>query len=325
MIGDGARLLFPKLFLRDGESLVERIRPLADPALRIARFDARIIHLRKDGDGSGNLRGLALCAGHAAEARRDEQPSGEVAAFRDAELETARVQERVERAVDDALRADVHPASGGHLAVVCDAQRGGAVEILLIVECADHQSVRDDAARRQLMRPEQPERVAGHDDQCLLVGHDLEIFADQTVLHPVLADLSGLAVGDKLIGIERDVEIQIVVDHHLKRPGFDAVSAVFVDGPAEKAALRAEAVAVNTAVLVQLLREFLRHLRVVVGMDITQRVADGEGLVGLSQMGFAARCAAAARNEGRIFRKLVVETDGHGLLNCLVHASVPSF
>ena len=68
-----------------------------------------------------------------------------------------------------------------------------------------------------------------------------------------------------------------------------------------------------------------RHQRVVVGMDITQRVADGECLVGLSQMGFAARCAAAARNEGRIFRKLVVETDGHGLLNCLVHASVPSF
>ena len=43
--------------------------------------------------------------------------------------------------MDDALRADIHPAARGHLAVIRHAQRGGAVEILLIVECADHQAV----------------------------------------------------------------------------------------------------------------------------------------------------------------------------------------
>ena len=72
--------------------------------------------------------------------------------------------------------ADVHPAAGGHLAVVGDAERGGAVEVLLIVEGADHQAVGDDDAGRHLVGVEQAQRMAGHDDQRLLVGQLLDKF-----------------------------------------------------------------------------------------------------------------------------------------------------
>ena len=57
-----------------------------------------------------------------------------------------------------------------------------------------------------------------------------EVFLDQAVLHPVLAHLAGLAVGDQLIGIEGDVEVQVVVYHHLEGLALDAGALVLVDG-----------------------------------------------------------------------------------------------
>ena len=79
---------------------------------------------------AGDLSSLALSAAHAAKTGGDEQTAGEVLIVGDAELQTAGVEQRVERAVDDALGADVHPAAGGHLTVVGNAERGSAVEVL---------------------------------------------------------------------------------------------------------------------------------------------------------------------------------------------------
>ena len=114
---------------------------------------------------------------------------------------------------------------------------------------------------------EEAQRMAGHDHQGLLVGQLLQILLDEAVLHPVLADLAGLAVGGELVGVQRHVKVQVVVDHDLDGPALNAFALIFINGLAVELARRTIAVAVNAAVLLQLLGELLGHLGVMVGVE----------------------------------------------------------
>ncbi len=292
---------------------------MAHPALGEPGVDAGVVHLRDDGGGSGDHGRFALGAAHAAQTGGHEQPPGQVLILGDAQLQPPGVQQRIEGAVDDALGPDVHPAAGGHLAVVGHAQGRRPVEVLLIVEGAHHEAVGDDHPGGQLVGMEQAQGMAGHDHQGLLVGQDFQILLDEPILHPVLAHLAGLAVGGELVGIEGHVEVQVVVDHDLDGPALDAVALVFVDGLAVELPGGAEPVAVDAAPGLQLLGELLCHLFMVIGMDITEGVLDGQGLVGLGHMGFPAGRTANALHESGIFGQLIVELDGHGVLDHFVH------
>ena len=168
----------------------------------------------------GDLRRLALGSAHAPPARRTRTaappgfPSAGMPSFsRPALSRVLKVPWTM------ALGPDVHPAPGGHLAVVGHPQSGGPVEVLLVVEGAHHQAVGDDAPGGQLVGVEQPQGVAGHDHQGLLVGHHLQYFLDEAILHPVLQTCPVSPVGHQLIGVEGHVEVQVVVDHHLEGPG----------------------------------------------------------------------------------------------------------
>ena len=220
--------------------------------------------------------------------------------------------------MDDALGPDVHPAAGGHLAVVGNAEGSGAVEVLLIIKGTDHQAVGDDDPGRQLVGMEQAQGMAGHDHQGLLIGQLLQILLDEPVLHPVLADLAGLAVGHQLIGIEGHIKVQVVVDHDLDGLAFHALALVLVDGLAGKLALRTEAVAVNSALLLQLLGKFLCHLRMVIGVNVAQRVFDRQSLIRFAELGFPAGSPAVAGIHLGILRQLIVQLNGHGFV-CKVH------
>ncbi|MPM57010.1 hypothetical protein SDC9_103827 [bioreactor metagenome] len=315
VIGDGAGSFFGHVLLRHGEGLVQARGLLTDPALGVAGHDAGHIDLGDDGDGAGNFCGLTLGAAHAAKTGGDEQAAGQILIVGNAQLQTARVEQGVERTVDNALRPDVHPAAGGHLAVVGDAQSGGAVKVLLVIKHADHQAVGDNAAGSALVGVEQSQRVTAHDHQRLLVGQHFQILLDETVLHPVLADLTGLAVGHQLVGVQGHVKVQVILDHHLEGLALDAAALVLVNGLAGQAALGTEAIAVDPAVFLQLLCKFLGHLGVVVGMDVPQGVADGQLLVGLGEMGFPAGSPANTLFKGGVLRQVVVQLYCHSLVN----------
>ena len=62
-----------------------------------------------------------------------------------------------------------------------------------------------------------------------------------------------------------------------------------------------------------------------VGVNVTQSVLDGERLIGLGQVGFAAGCAAIAVFELRILGKLVVQLDRHRIISKIDHGIVPHF
>ena len=311
VVGDGAGGLFRQMRLRQRQRLRQGSGSGADPALREAGVDAAVVHLGDQRHRAGDLRGLALRAAHAAQTGGNEQAPRKIALPGDAQFEPPGVEQRVEGAVDDALGADIHPAAGGHLPVIGHAQRRRPVEVLLVVKGAHHQAVGQDDPGRSFVGAEQTQRMAGKDGQRLLPGQLLQIGHNEPVLHPVLADLAGLAVGHQLIGIEGHIKIQIVVDHHLNGPALDAVSFIFVDGAAPDPAPGPEAIAVDAAVLLQLPGKLLRHLGVELGRDVAQRVFDGQRLVLRRKPGLPAGRAADARFKGRMLRKAAVfQQDG---------------
>ena len=139
-----------------------------------------------------------------------------------------------------------------------------------------------------------------------------QVLLDEAVLHPVLAHLTGLTVGHQLVGVQGDVKVQVVVDHHLDGAALDAGALVLVDGLAVQLPLGAEPVAVDAPVLLQLLSKLLGHLLVMVGVDVAQGVLDGQRLVRLAQMGLAPGGTAVLGVERGVLGQLIIQLDGHG-------------
>ena len=213
----------------------------------MSSLDPRRVDFGDNAGTAGDLESLGLRARHPPETRGYKGLSREIAVLRDPEVEPSRIQESDIGAVDDALRADVHPAAGGHLTVVDAAQRGQAMEIFRRVEHTDHQAVGDDCARRLRARREETERMPGADHQGLGVIHDLQVAFDQEVLHPVLADLARLTVCDQFVGVEGYVEVEVVVDHHLHGLRLGDAADVAVDGLSRDLSGRSVAIAVYPA------------------------------------------------------------------------------
>ena len=89
--------------------------------------------------------------------------------------------------------------------------------------------------------------MTGRNHQCLMPCQFLQIEFDEPVLHPVLADLPGLAVGHEFIGVQRNINIQIIIDHHLKCFSFETIPLIFIDGPAGNFLWGPEAIPVNSS------------------------------------------------------------------------------
>ena len=314
VIGDGNRRLRLKMGIGHLKDMVEVVGALMHPALVQSRLDTRLVDLGDDADSTRDLGRLRLGTAHAAEARAHEEMAREVAVLWHAEVLAARVQERIVRAVHDALRADVHPAARRHLAVIGDAHFLGDFPVLLVVELADHERIRDDHARRRRLGFKEAQRVAGLHDQRLVIRHDFQVLFDETVLHPVLADAARLAVGDELVGIEANLEIEVIVNHDLKGLALDAVALVLVNGLAVDAACGTEAVAIDTAAGRELLQElgdeFFMQARVHIAQGIFQRRLR----LGRRQMETARRRTADARHELRHRRQFLDRLNGKNLL-----------
>ena len=116
--------------------------------------------------------------------------------MRNAQFQTACIQQRIERAVHDTLRTDVHPAAGSHLPVVGNAHLHSGVPVLLIIIEPHHQRIGNDDTGRLGLGLEKPQRMSAFDDQCLFARQHFEVLLDEPVLHPVLADLSRLTIGN---------------------------------------------------------------------------------------------------------------------------------
>ena len=155
------------------------------------------------------------------------------------------------------------------------------------------------------MRAEESERMARLHYERLVLRDDFEIFLYKEVLHPVLADLPSLSVGDELVWIERHVEVEVVVDHYLEGFAFDALALVFVDGLAVELSFRTEAVAVDASVLLIFFEELGGEFFVVLLGDVAQSVLEREDYFFIVEYLSSVRSPSYAGLEFRHLRKSV--------------------
>ena len=310
---DGHGLFLLHVLVCDGKCFLRSLSNLADPSLAVSGLDSGVVNLSDDTYAACDLDSLRLSAAHAAETGSYEEVACQVALLRNTEVLTACVQDGVEGSVYDTLRSDVHPAACGHLAVAGASHCSESCPVLQVVSLADKKAVGDDDTRSLLVGVEKAQRMAGHDNQCLLVGQNLKVLLDQLVLHPVLAYLTGLAVGYQLVGIEGDLRAQVVINHYLESLTLNAVALVFVNGLAVDFLLRHEAVSVDTASGEELFHELRSQLLMKLFGNIAKGVLQGQLLLMVGKFKISHGCTAKVRIKLRILWKYRVQFNGHAI------------
>jgi len=138
------------------------------------------------------------------------------------------------------------------------------------------------------------------------------------ILHPVLTDLTGFSVSDQLIRVQRDIKVQVVVDHDLKRPALDTAAAVFIDRPAFDMTFGPEPVTVYPSPGEQFFQKFGCQLVMPFFGNVTQGVFQGELSIFLIEREMAGGGPADAGSKFRHFRqffKYVFQFDFHCMRN----------
>ena len=125
----------------------------------------------------------------------------------------AHLDERLVRALHDALRADVDPAARGHLAVHHQALAIELVEVLPRRPVRHQVGVREQHARRVGVRAEDADRLAGLHQQRLVVVEVAQRLEDGVVAFPVARGAADAAVHDQLGRVLGDFGIEVVLDH----------------------------------------------------------------------------------------------------------------
>ncbi len=244
------------------EHFLQVRRNLVYPSLVMARLNTGRINLGDYGYSTGDFGCLTLGTAHATETGGYEQMSAKIPIIGDTEFHTSGIEKGVESTMDDTLRTNIHPAAGCHLTVVGHTHLHRLVPVVGIVEHADHHRIGDDNARSIRFGREKTERMTRLYNQRLVVGQFLKVFLDKTILEPVLAHLTSLTVCNKFVGIEGDVETEVIVDHHLKSLTRQAFALILVDRFGSQITLGAPAICIDTSTRT----EFVEELRSSLGV-----------------------------------------------------------
>ena len=189
------------------ERIFEVVAAVLQVALAQAAVDALGVDLDDERRGAREHAGERLGAAHAAEPGGQDQAPGE----RAAEVLAARGHERLVGALEDPLGADVLPRARRH----AREHREPGVDQLLpaghAAPAADDVAVRDHGDRREAVGREEADRLAGLDDQRLLLLHGAKRLDDAVVALPVARGLRGARVHDQLLGALGVLEV--VLEH----------------------------------------------------------------------------------------------------------------
>ena len=139
-----------------GHGVLDRVGLLVEVAVLDAPGDPGLVDVDADRDAVVHGHRERLRAAHAAEPGGQGDGAGEGAA----EALVGHRGERLERALQDALRADVDPRAGGHLAVHRQAEVLEPAELLPVGPVADQVGVGDQHPRRPLVGAHHADRLA---------------------------------------------------------------------------------------------------------------------------------------------------------------------
>ena len=134
--------------------------------------------------------------------------------------------------------------------------------------------------------------MAAVHDEGLFLGHLAQVLHGEAVLGPVLEHPAVAAVGDEFFGVLRHRGIQIVLDHEHDGRRLRRLCGVGFNGPRVHGIRRAQTVHVNAAVALQLLRKFWGQFGMLIGGEVTQRIAHSQLFFFGRQDVLANRCVA---------------------------------
>ena len=200
------------LFLRgehELQGLVQVGRYLVEVALGLAALEAGFVHIDDEHRASIERDRERLGAAHAATAAGESQRAGECAAkalARDG-------GEGLEGALEDALRGDVNPGPGRHLAVHHEPLVLELAEVLPVGPVAHEVGVGDEHARRPFVGLPDAHGLAGLDEQGLIGFQVLERVDDGVESLPRACGAAGAAVDHEVLGALRDLRVQVVHEH----------------------------------------------------------------------------------------------------------------
>ena len=202
-----------------GDRVVEVVGHLVEVAVLDAALQARGIHVDDEHHALVHGDRERLRAAHAAAAAGERQRAGEGAV----EPGAGDRAEGLVRALQDALRADVDPRSGGHLAVHGEAELLEPAELGPRRPVAHEVRVGDEHARRPLVGAEDADGLARLHEQRLVGLEVLERAHDRVERLPVAGGLAGAAVDDEVLGALGDLGVEVVHEHAQGRLGLPAL------------------------------------------------------------------------------------------------------
>ena len=120
-------------------------------------------------------------------------------------------------ALQNSLRADVNPATRGHLAVHHQAGAVQFVEALPIIPVAHQIGIADQHARRMFMRAKHRHRLAGLHQQRFIVLQRAQRAHNGVKAFPVARRFPRAAINHQILRLLRHIRIKIVHQHAQRR------------------------------------------------------------------------------------------------------------
>ena len=191
-----------------GRLLIDILRAQAEIDARLPAFDGQRTR-------TGQRCRQRLRAAHPAEAGSEDPPALQRAAI----MLPAHLHEGLVGALHDALRADVDPRAGGHLAVHHQALSIELVEMLPICPMRHQVRIGDEHTRRIGMGREHADRLARLHQQRLVVAERLQRVEDGVITGPVARGATDAAIHHQVFGFFRDFRVQVVLQHAERRFG----------------------------------------------------------------------------------------------------------
>ena len=214
---------------RELEGVRERVGLHVEVAVLDPALDARVVALDADRDTVVHRHRERLRATHATEpgGQRDRagERAGAVAADRARRELLGDGRERLERALQDALGADVDPRAGGHLPVHREPEVLEPPELLPVRPVADEVGVRDQHPRRPLVGAHHADRLAALDEQRLVALEGAQRAHDRVEGLPRPCGLARAAVHHEGVGVLGVVRVEVVHQHPKRRLGLPALRA----------------------------------------------------------------------------------------------------
>jgi hypothetical protein len=193
----------------DAHGLIEVVDHDVAVAGLQALLDALRVYFDAQAGRAGHTGRKRLRSAHSAHAAGEQEPAGE----RSGEMLAAGGGERFVGALQNALRADIDPTAGGHLAVHDEAELLEFAEVVPIRPVPDDIRVRDEHAGRVVVRAEYADGLAGLNEKRLVVSQVLQFAHDGMERGPVPSGFACAAVDHQVLRALAHLGVEVVHQH----------------------------------------------------------------------------------------------------------------